>query len=154
MTSVRPLLFVLTILLFTSSAFAVGDGPDSSASAASLQTQTADPAAFGQPAENQSASSDLFFLKTRPRLDLSAPAKRPRSAVLNDTDCYTMRMYKVKRKEHFADGENGLRGYSTCELASNYQVRSAVAHVQSAEENDSQSDTPQSRNSQAKSQPR
>jgi len=143
MTSVRPVLFVLTTLLFTSSAFAAGDGPDSSASAASLQTQTADPALFGPPAENQSASSDLFFLKTRSRLDLSAPAKRPRSAVLNDNDCYTMRMYKVKRKEHFADGENGLRGYSTCELASNYQVRSAVAHVQSAEDNYSQTDTPQ-----------
>ena len=140
MTSVRPLLVVLTILLFASPALAAGDGSDS-ASAAFLQTQTADPALFGQTAENQSVSSDLFFLKSRPRLDLSAPAKRPRSATLNGTDCYTMRMYKVKRKEHFTDGENGLRGYSTCELASNYQVRSAVDHVQTAEDNDSQSNT-------------
>ena len=54
-----------------------------------------------------------------------------------------MRMYKVKRKERFADGENGLRGYSTCELASNYQVRSAIAHVETAEDHDSQSDDPQ-----------
>jgi hypothetical protein len=46
-------------------------------------------------------------------------------------------MYKVKRKEHFADGESGTRGYSTCELASNYQVRSAIAHVQTAQGKDS-----------------
>lgn len=140
MTSVRPLLCLLVIALFASSAFAAGDGSNPSASDASLQYQTADPALFGQGAESQPEPSDLFFLKTRPRLDLSAPAGRSRSAVLNDADCYTMRMYKVKRKEHFANGENGLRGYSTCELASNYQVRSAIAHVQTAEGHDSQSD--------------
>jgi hypothetical protein len=141
MTSVRPLLLVLVISFFGCSAFAAGDGSDPQTSKGSMQNQPADPALFGQPA--QSAVSDLFFLKTRPRLDLTAPAGRPRSAVLNNTDCYTMRMYKVKRKEHFADGENGLRGYYTCELASNYQVRTAVAHVQTAEGNDSQSGDPQ-----------
>jgi hypothetical protein len=52
-------------------------------------------------------------------------------------------MYKVKRKEHFADGESGLRGYTTCELASNYQVRTAIAHVQTTEGNDSPNDAPQ-----------
>ena len=143
MTSVRALLFVLTILLFASSALAAGDGSDS-VSTASLQTQTAVPALFRQTAaENQSLSSDLFFLKTRPRLDLGTSTKRPRSATLNDTDCYTMRMYKVKRKERFGDGESGLKGYTTCELASNYQMRSAVAHVQTIESNDVRSGDPQ-----------
>jgi hypothetical protein len=52
-------------------------------------------------------------------------------------------MYKVKRKERFANGESGLRGYSTCELASNYQMRTAVAHVQTAESRDSQVVEPQ-----------
>ena len=52
--------------------------------------------------------------------------------MLNERDCYTMRMYKVKRKERFASGENALRGYSICELAKNYQMRSAVAHVREA----------------------
>ena len=143
MTSVKPLLCLLVISFFASAAFAAGDESSPSASDVSVQNQTPDPALFGRSAENQPASSDLFFLTTRPRLDLSTRAGRPRSAALNDTDCYTMRMYKVKRKEHFADGENGLRGYSTCELASNYQVRSAIAHVQTAEGNDSRSNAPQ-----------
>lgn len=141
MTSVRPLLFLVVISFFAGSAYAAGDGSDSQLPKASAQNQTVDPGLFGQP--DQSAASDLFFLKTRPRLDLIAPAGRPRSAVLNDTDCYTMRMYKVKRKEHFADGESGLRGYTTCELASNYQVRTAIAHVQTTEGNDSPNDAPQ-----------
>jgi hypothetical protein len=141
MTSVRPLLLVLVISFFMGSAFAAGDGSDPQTSEGSVQNQTADPALFGQAA--QSAVSDLFFMKDRPRLNFTALTGQPRSAVLNNTDCYTMRMYKVNRKEHFADGENGLRGYSTCELASNYQVRTAVAHVQTAEGNDSQSGDPQ-----------
>jgi hypothetical protein len=141
MISIRPLLFVLVISFFTGSAFAAGDGSDRQTSEASVQNQTADPALFGQP--DQSAASDLFFMKDKPRLNFTAPAGRPRSAVLNETDCYTMRMYKVKRKERFGDGESGLKGYSTCELASNYQVRSAIAHVQTLEGNDSRSDAPQ-----------
>lgn len=141
MTSARPLFLLLVILFFASSAFAGGEGSDPQTSNGSVQNQTADPALFGQPA--QSVASDLFFLKDKPRLNLTAPARQPRSAVLNDADCYTMRMYKVKRKEHFADGESGTRGYSTCELASNYQVRSAIAHVETAEGHDARSDEPQ-----------
>ena len=143
MTSVKPLLCLLMISFFAGSAFGAGDGSDTQPSAGSVQNQTADPALFGQTAENQPVSSDLFFLKTRPRLDLTVPARRSRSTVLNEADCYTMRMYKVKRKEHFADGENGLRGYSTCELASNYQVRTAIAHVETLEGNDSHIIEPQ-----------
>jgi hypothetical protein len=141
MTSVRPLFFLLVISFFASWAFAAGDGSDPQSSNGFVQNQTADPTLFGQPA--QSAASDLFFMKDKPRLNFAAPAGRPRSAVLNDTDCYTMRMYKVKRKEHFADGENAVRGYSTCELASNYQVRTAIAHVETLEGNDSQNIEPQ-----------
>ena len=85
----------------------------------------------------------MFFLKTRPRLSLNPPTVPPTFAILNDDLCYTMRTYKVKRKEHFADGESGSRGYSTCELASNYQVRSAIAHVETAEGHDARSDEPQ-----------
>ena len=141
MTSARPLFLLLVISFFASSAFAAGEGSDPQTSNGSVQNQTADLALFGQPA--QPAASDLFFLKDKPRLNLTAPARQPRSAVLNDADCYTMRMYKVKRKERFADGENGLRGYSTCELASNYQVRSAIAHVETAEGHDARSGEPQ-----------
>jgi hypothetical protein len=44
---------------------------------------------------------------------------------INGDVCYTMRSYKVKRTERLADNESGQRGYSTCEMASSYHVRSA-----------------------------
>ena len=141
MTSVRPLFLLLVISFFASSVFAAGEGPDPQTSNGSVQNQTTDPALFGQSV--QSATPDLFFLKDKPRLNLTAPAGQPRLAVLNDADCYTMRTYKVKRQEHFVDGESGSRGYSTCELASNYQVRSAIAYVETAEGQDARSDEPQ-----------
>ena len=141
MTSVRPLFVLLAIGFCAGPAYAAGDGSDSQVSAASVQNQTTDPALFGQSV--QSTAPDLFFLRDRPRLKFAAPSGQPRSAVLNDADCYTMRMYKVKRQEHFANGESGLKGYSTCELASNYQVRSAIAHVETAEGQDARSDGPQ-----------
>lgn len=143
MTSVKPLFCLLVIWLFASPVFAAGDPSTSEPSGGSPQNQAANSALFGQSAENQSVSSDLFFLKSRPRLDLTTPAERPRSAVLSDTDCYTMRMYKVKRKERFADGESGKRGYTTCELASNYQVRTAIAHVRTADDHDAEMTEPQ-----------
>ena len=148
MTFARPLLYLLLIACMATTAFAAGDGSNSQASAGSLQNQVADASLFADPAQNVPASSGLFFLKGRPRLSLSSPTVPPtsailNSAVLNNDECYTMRMYKVKRKEHFADGKSGLRGYSTCELASNYQVRSAIAHVETAEGHETRSDEPQ-----------
>lgn len=128
MTLGRPLLFVLLLVGFSitgSSAFAADEKTEPQP--ASPQNLAADPALFTGNSAGEPAS-DLFFLKNKPRLDFTAPAEQPRSAVLNDRDCYTMRMYKVKRKERFTNGENRLRGYSTCELASNYQVRTAIAH--------------------------
>ena len=41
--------------------------------------------------------------------------------------CYTVRMYKVKATERLSDSESGMRGYSTCQFARDYQVRSAGA---------------------------
>lgn len=46
---------------------------------------------------------------------------------LNGDVCYTMRSYKVKRTERLTDNQTGLRGYSTCETASSYRIRSAEA---------------------------
>lgn len=138
MTSGRPLfffvlVFLIVLIILATSAFAADE--KAQPQPASAQSQTNDPASFGANSAGEPAS-DLFFLKDKPRLYFSARAEQPRSAVLNDRDCYTMRMYKVKRKERFASGENGLRGYSTCELASNYQVRTAVAHVREIDQKD------------------
>jgi hypothetical protein len=38
--------------------------------------------------------------------------------------CYTMRSYKVKRTERLNENESGVTGYSTCEMASIYKLRS------------------------------
>lgn len=43
--------------------------------------------------------------------------------------CYTMRMYKVKATERLKDNETGRRGYTTCQLARDYQIRSADLRV-------------------------
>lgn len=57
---------------------------------------------------------------------------RARSALnladVNGDVCYTMRTYKMKPTERIRDRENLFRGYSECEMASNYQIRSAEAH--------------------------
>lgn len=55
--------------------------------------------------------------------------ERPSLAVLNGDVCYTLRTYKVKRTERLKDAENGRRGYTTCEMAAGYQLRSADAKV-------------------------
>lgn len=46
--------------------------------------------------------------------------------------CYTMRSYKVKRIERLQDGQRARRGYTTCEMADNYRLRSAEANVKEA----------------------
>jgi len=60
-------------------------------------------------------------------LDLSTETKSRTQT--NDDVCYTMRTYKVKRTERLTDRERSLRGYSTCEMAGNYRLRSADASV-------------------------
>jgi hypothetical protein len=127
MTSARPLFFVL-LITFSLAAISAFGADEKAQPLVSQQNQTVDPALFGRDLAEKPVS-DLFFLKDEARLKFSAPVEQSRASVLNERNCYFMRMYKVKRKERFADGENGLLGYSTCELASNYQVHSAVAHV-------------------------
>lgn len=55
----------------------------------------------------------------------------PRGVSLADGSsdvCYTLRTYKVKPTERIRDHENSFRGYSECEMASTFQIRSAEAH--------------------------
>lgn len=144
MTSARPLFFVLLIasLISTFSTSALAADEKAQQTSSSQANEATDPALFEQNAIDL-AASNLFFLEDKPRVSLASSLGRKRSAVLNDSDCYTMRMYKVKRQEHFAAGESGLRSYTTCELASNYQVHSAVEHVQSAKGRNAQIDLPE-----------
>jgi hypothetical protein len=145
MTFARPLFLLLLLAGVPTISMAADEEAKPQTSVGSLQNQVGDAAPFGAPAPDFGSSSE-FFLKTRPRLSLNPPTVAPTFAILNEDLCYTMRTYKVKRKEHFADGESGSRGYSTCEMASNYQVRSAIAHPQEADDsrnNDSRNNEPQ-----------
>lgn len=49
-------------------------------------------------------------------------------AEVNGDVCYTMRTYKMKPTERLRDQQNLFRGYSECEMASKYRIRSAEAH--------------------------
>ncbi|HZQ18830.1 MAG TPA: hypothetical protein VFA90_08915 [Terriglobales bacterium] len=70
-----------------------------------------------------------MFALSRPLIQPSEPIVARRFTRFNDTACLTLRMYKVKRTERLSDGDTGMRGYTTCELASDYQMRSAIAHM-------------------------
>jgi hypothetical protein len=74
--------------------------------------------ALTSPYSYSDASSDVLHLRDLPPEDRSL-------ADVNGEVCYTMRSYKVKRTERLADNESGHRGYSTCERASGYHLRSA-----------------------------
>jgi hypothetical protein len=71
----------------------------------------------------------MFVLKNNSMLEAAQPVVARQFTVSRDRACLTLRMYKVKRTERLADGETAERGYTTCELASDYQMRSAVAHA-------------------------
>jgi hypothetical protein len=132
MNLARSFFFLFLIAGLAISAGAADNKAQSQASADSSQNQSQNAAAFGAPSQDGLPSSGLLFLNgEKPRLNLTHPVE-PKSATLDDELCYTMRTYKVKRTERLADDESGMRGYSTCELAKNYQVRSAVAHPQDA----------------------
>jgi hypothetical protein len=39
-----------------------------------------------------------------------------------------MRIYKIKPAERIREGESVNRGYSKCQMAANFEIRSAEAH--------------------------
>jgi hypothetical protein len=45
---------------------------------------------------------------------------------LSGYTCLKLRTYKVRRQETFSKGESGSVGYSTCQWASKYELRSTV----------------------------
>jgi hypothetical protein len=75
----------------------------------------------------------MYSLSPHPLLEAARPVVARQFIAPGDRACLTLRIYKVKRTERLADNESGMRGYTTCEFASNYQVRSAVAHARDAQ---------------------
>jgi|SRR5271165_2187484 len=59
-----------------------------------------------------------------------SPVVRPGQPLLlnpNAGVCFTMRTYKVKPTGEWQDSFNGMRGYATCRMGSDYRVRTAVS---------------------------
>jgi len=69
-------------------------------------------------------------LKAAPKLGTRAGRVRLSPSVLRGSSCLKLRTYKVKGQETLSDGESAFVSYSTCQWATNYQVRSAVQTVQ------------------------
>lgn len=124
MTLARPFFFLVAISACTLSVMAADD-PAAAQAVGSAQISVS----------QLSAQPDQQFVihGEKPITVNHPPVPNAPLAMLDDGTCYTMRTYKVKPKEHFADGEKGSRGYSTCELAKNYQVRSAIAHARTTD---------------------
>jgi hypothetical protein len=123
----NPLVFVLLLALCAAPCFAADDAPQHQTSARS--DNRAGSALFGAP-QGPSEPSNLFSLSDgTPPLNVVIP-----ELSVQTTSCYYMRLYKVKPTERLADNESASLGYSTCQLAKNYQFRSAVAHPRAAEE--------------------
>jgi hypothetical protein len=124
---------LLVIVAFSSGAFAADEQQKISQSASSAQSLLS---------QSTIASADLrvgpYSSLSDSREPSSADAKSDRKATwhipLNAANdiCYTVRMYKVKATERLSDSETGMRGYSTCQFARDYQVRSVDAQDESS----------------------
>jgi hypothetical protein len=124
----RPLVFVLLIAACVVPSFAADDASPLQAST-QRDNGTGWVVPFGAPQLRSESSTLLFPGDGTPPLDIIIPELSVQTA-----SCYYMRLYKVKPTERLADNESGSLGYSTCQLAKNYQFRSAVAHSRTAEE--------------------
>ena len=121
MTLARPLFLVLAL----TGAAVAADKPSPPTSSDSIQSALT---------QNVEQPSGLIYSVAKARPYGEPPVAAPPLAKLDGDVCYTMRMYKLKRTERLSDGETGRRGYTTCEMASNYQYRSAIAHPREVED--------------------
>lgn len=106
--------------------------------AVTLPALAAEKQTLAKPTSNEASAFDVapqlvptpfgMFALSRPLIQPSEPIVARRFPRVQGVSCLTLRMYKVKRTERLEDGDSGLRGYTACELASNYQMRSAIAH--------------------------
>lgn len=64
--------------------------------------------------------------RDEPREVIPKAKRKILPGTLSGYTCLKLRTYRVKRQETFSEGESGSVGYSTCQWASNYQLRSTV----------------------------
>jgi hypothetical protein len=118
MNLVKPLCFLLIPIVFLGSAMA-GDAVVTATASAQVQMpaspSTEDAVWFPQ----QGKTDDTV------RTWLREPEKRVEMSPFAGV-CFTMRTYKVKSTERLQDNESGMKGYSTCQMGSDYRVRTAA----------------------------
>jgi hypothetical protein len=100
--------------------------------AAAADRTSSHPAAFdlksGQvPSDELTTNSgpDRYVLLSPSGAVPTTPAAFSQALDSQGNVCYTMRTYKVKPQERFAENESARAGYSKCEMASAYRLRSA-----------------------------
>ena len=124
------------LCLFVISISIAAVAADKPANAAREPTETQNPI-FGFQSTTSPDSTVLVnpFIQDKADSDLLGQGARSDSyslSELNGDVCYTMRSYKVRRTERLRENQSGLRDYSTCQMASNYRVRSADAKAAAA----------------------
>jgi hypothetical protein len=112
----KPLFFLLILLLISEVSLC--------ANAADKSSPSPDSQSF---ASHQNSALSERFDATRHQFGLLDPSGDLGAGEANV--CYTMRSYKVKRTERLNDNESGVTGYSICEMASTYKLRSQSARL-------------------------
>lgn len=85
--------------------------------------------AFAAPDATTAANFPQLYFNaqgdpSKPRFNAPSKLRNRALAAVDGNTCYTMRSYKVERTERFGD-EVTPRGYTTCQMASGFRVRSA-----------------------------
>jgi len=126
MRLLRPLFFLL-IAAYSAGTAMAADGE--AEKAVSFDFRNGIVGTSGEVKNSQADSFDYASLLLSPRKNILPRKLGSRSPGIaldaNGDVCYTMRSFKVKPKERFAESEDASAGYSTCEMASSFRVRSA-----------------------------
>jgi hypothetical protein len=114
---IRPLSFLLTAVVFLGTAMAADNLP-SAATTGQCRIPTVQ-SGSGAPSrvvlDGKTDAPFIKYMRAGQRIDPNP---------LADT-CFTMRTYKVKPTERLRENESGSTEYSTCQMGSNYRIRSA-----------------------------
>jgi len=116
MNLLKPLsILLLTSIVFLGTAMAADNEPPAGASEGFRIVQSG-PGTFSQTAPDSKVDDSVRGL-------MKPSGRRGELGPLAGV-CFTMRTYKVKPTEHFRDNESGWAGYSTCQMGSDFRVRS------------------------------
>lgn len=126
MTLLRAVLFLAVVAAASLSLAADKQANPSAAGSAATsapQAVSPEPSAFGVAPSTRFPEEVLTTLHA---LQVGRKVLTLVPGTLDGNVCLTLRTYKVKRTERLSENESGMIGYSSCQMASKFQVRSAV----------------------------